>query len=532
MRDKDQSCARQLRVRALRYALLAVLTACLTAIPVSAQDTVRYEDGKLLANFLPHHKVFRVTGSRVVNGVKASIVKVTVTRPADSVRINKWPFTWGKLTVETIVDTGCYIAPANSTTDDFSIAIRSLALGANHNFTFQFYSPAPQISINDPLEATINDAVALPAFESRQLDSIASGHLRAMVTKLESQGNRVVYMKKDAQSPCGISESTAPPVLGLTTEQRNRVRAAVIALKLRSANLNNYDKARRDQEGLPGRLGSLTRTLRAEKQNDLKLAADKRVLAYDLADVDALEAFFLSTDTLGSPSLTLSADIQARLNDAATYGVLSTSDDATLEGLLNVATAISTANMNYRANAAAALLPADIKAEMKDGFFDLAQATVKLAPWAAEAEVRKIQIGTAFGGGFAMLDAGDGEDEDGFAFLILKLYWDAVDKSLPDPWSTSRARWAWNIGAVSGSALTYHGQTQLDAIGGLKPMMGVSFDAQRRIAIHVGGVLFRQPSINPLGATERKRLRVAPFLGIAFDFDALNELKTLIGKTP
>jgi hypothetical protein len=42
----------------------------------------------------------------------------------------------------------------------------------------------------------------------------------------------------------------------------------------------------------------------------------------------------------------------------------------------------------------------------------------------------------------------------------------------------------------------------------------------------VGTVFFRQPSVYP-GTGEHSRVRLAPMLGLGFDFDGANRLSTL-----
>lgn len=144
-------------------------------------------------------------------------------------------------------------------------------------------------------------------------------------------------------------------------------------------------------------------------------------------------------------------------------------------------------------------------------------------------ELDRIRIGTAYGfGGAALIGKEKDTEFDTFSFLGLKFYLGPVDKRRPMPFLTRCSRWSITLSTLFNSKISYKGQTQLDLLGGVKPMLGIGFDINSNFALNIGTIFFRQPSINPLAAESKKRFKIAFFFGLSFDFDIINRIKTLM----
>jgi hypothetical protein len=179
--------------------------------------------------------------------------------------------------------------------------------------------------------------------------------------------------------------------------------------------------------------------------------------------------------------------------------------------------------------AEAATATARVRRIVEESYTPIAQAGTEATSWGGETEVRKLRIGTGVGGGNALMSPfSEHRDSDTFLFVALRYYLGPVDRSLARPWSSNWARWSIDVGALFQSTLRYEGQKLTHALGGLTPVLGVSWDVDRYLALSAGVVFFRQPSVNPANNAAREEPNAAPYIGLSVDFDALNTLRNLI----
>jgi hypothetical protein len=113
------------------------------------------------------------------------------------------------------------------------------------------------------------------------------------------------------------------------------------------------------------------------------------------------------------------------------------------------------------------------------------------------------------------------------SMVFVKLHLGAVDKRFPEAYSSGWAKFAFNVGALLLSNLHYRGQEQADLLIGITPAIGISWDFNRFMALHLGCLLFRQPSVNPLNKEENRGPLGALYLAVGFDFNIVNRLKDL-----
>ncbi|NUQ19483.1 MAG: hypothetical protein HOQ09_00830 [Gemmatimonadaceae bacterium] len=453
------------------------------------------------------------------------------------------PWTWPRAFGSgrpTAVDQHCWVAPDSAPPADFSLIVHPLELGQQYHATLEFYGSAGSLDLADPARAARDeigrrystDAAISDARADSIVDRVVGAYMDSLTAGLASIG-RVEFINIGDAGNCGPAP---PPKNPLSPTQKRALLDAAIAGALAPSQAAAYA---RDADTLHASAFSIDnlvarlRTLRAKERGTLRAGAVP-TLRYTDAQLEALRAAVIHPPGVDEPPPLSPGAIDTFTIALASPSLMHTSGQATADGaqlntLVVALQAMEARRKRYAAYAAQVKAGEAPTAVLRNAYFSLATATLDVVPWDVETELRKVQIGTAYGGGFAKLDIGHDASDDGFAFLMLKFYAAAVDKSLPNPWSSERAHWAFDLGAVSKSVVRYRGQTQDDAIAGLKPLVGLSYDVQRRIAAHGGLIFFRQPSVNPLAASDRKRLRAAPFLGLGFDFDALNELVTMLG---
>jgi len=172
--------------------------------------------------------------------------------------------------------------------------------------------------------------------------------------------------------------------------------------------------------------------------------------------------------------------------------------------------------------------------EVREAYSQVGRALIDATSWDdSPATADRLRIGTSIGFGATALSRSGNPfereaDSDAFALYSIKFYRHAVDKSLPDPYlGRKSARFSLMLGVVRNTALQYRGQALSGIVAGLLPGYGVNYDVSRDFTLQVGGVVFRQPSVNPAG-TGRTYVRSTPFVGLGFDFDGANRVGTLL----
>lgn len=90
-----------------------------------------------------------------------------------------------------------------------------------------------------------------------------------------------------------------------------------------------------------------------------------------------------------------------------------------------------------------------------------------------------------------------------------------------DAFKNAYSRWSIMFG-VATTKIQYKGQELSNTRIGVKPMIGFSYEPAKRIDVNFGIVAFNQGSAVSEQSTTLTKFR--PFLGVAFDFDAINEI--------
>ncbi|MFC1719484.1 hypothetical protein ACFL6S_37890 [Candidatus Poribacteria bacterium] len=143
-------------------------------------------------------------------------------------------------------------------------------------------------------------------------------------------------------------------------------------------------------------------------------------------------------------------------------------------------------------------------------------------------ELKSISLGTVYGLAYTGLNLFEDAELDMFRYAGIKFFFGPVDKNLHDPYLVGwRSKVSLFIGLATNGDLTYKGGVLADAAG-TKPLLGGSVDINRYVTLDIGSVWFRQDSVSP--ENSEKKLRAAPYIGLSFDFDVLNNSQDVIKK--
>jgi hypothetical protein len=516
---------------------------------------VHYENGRILETSVPYHRSFRIVGPRSTPRGRADVVRGVVQRRKDRPAFLAYPWTWSnaisRRRTPSALETTCWVAPAHDSGEDFSLTLGPLPLGQPFHIELEFYGSAPAMSLAAASRSAMHDLVAVYGQKKSVTDEdirrTLDSRMNELVERLTAAGAKeVLFLDLSVAGRCPLSDQRPPnPLVGL----EKQINSAAQGMILQQDAIRRFDEGRQRVMKVAEKVPPLVERLRVEREREQqairdetnrKVEEDKKpvgrrkpvqvsspTLLYTNDDLIAVLRMANGADTAGVPRV-MEVDAFSRLSPALDSKGVTPEDKATLRELLDGALRMNTTTVEYLQGAKAQHALDGLSAQLHESFFALAHAELGAVPWDTDSEVRKVQIGTAYGGAFTFLDVGKNAADDGFGFLLMKFYFGPVDKTLPRPYSSWRSHFSFDVGAVSRSTVKYRGQEQDDAIAGLKPMVGLGIDIQRRIALHGGMLLFRQPSINPL-ATERKRLRASPFIGLGFDFDLFNQLSTMIG---
>lgn len=530
---------RTVRFPALRSWRLAAAALCVGASMASAQSappelpSVRIEQGRLSARFLPVSKPFKITGSAASAAGTADGVHVRVV----------------DLTAKVSVDSSCWIR-ADAAAKDFSVPVGALALRHRYRLQFTFASSFDDGVVAKAAEATvrklatassgvaISTRVADRALASELLGAIAPPSDTSVhwLVPLPDGGCRVVRSLGDATGSPGVAAALAD-VRRLASADADRISAAIaVESKVR-------DAAQRAEGDLAAaRKAVATASLGADVSRLVAVldAAAKQPPTTGVAvrRPDAASVAALGAALRRAGAVELDPVIFDRLNAVASAepaGPITAADRTSLIRTLDLFNDLAAANENYSAKqkelkdgaAAAQQFMQPLNEAIRHVYRSFGQSTFDAQSWDTEASTDALQVGTAIGGAGAWLSNGEGARRDGFMFVALRFYLAPVDRSLPLPWSEQKARFSVDIGSLYGSTLSYLGQKQREAFGGLTPTLGGSFDVNTKLALSAGIVLFRQPSVNP-AAKDVTNLRIAPYVGLSLDADVLNRLKGLL----
>lgn len=154
----------------------------------------------------------------------------------------------------------------------------------------------------------------------------------------------------------------------------------------------------------------------------------------------------------------------------------------------------------------------------------------------SKAQLKKLRVGTAFGGSVAFLNTINADNEinlgntSPFGYFALKFYLCPVDRGLRYPYLSDKKiinRTSIYAGLKAIGDLNYRG-TNLANFIGTKPVAGLSYDFHPNFSLDIGTVLFSQDSVYPLVEGQRHKFRAALTIGISFDPDLINQFRALI----
>lgn len=478
-----------------------------------AAPELHYENGRVLEPYLPYSRPFVITGSPVTTKGRADVV---------------WGRIFERRNPARLVTTSCWVRPEGAEEDTpFRTVYNRLWLGREYEVRLTFAqkvdtavtAPGVRAGLLAAAEAA-NAANRAPNTDevSRQV-TVA---VRSAVARQLGGDTRFVQITREGQC-----EDTASAIRVRISEADARalLRAVAARRDLQSAIEDEGDAVDALQQ-IDGRaFAALAAALRTAR-NDAK----QRNLAYTLADVDALQtAFGNAPGTLLDPAAW--DRLNAIFQRAEPAPPVLRSHLPLLQRTLTTLLRVRSQHANVAAEQAeetrAAAAVEAIAGRVLTQFVPISEASKVETSWGAEAEVRKLQIGTAVSGASVFFGPGGG-DRDGVMIASLRYYLAPVDRSLPTPWSSPRARAAIDIGALFQSDLTYRGQEQKDLFNGISPTIGVSYDLTRYLSVTGGMLFYRQPSTNPLAGDGAARVRTSAFLGVGSDFDALNQLNGLL----
>lgn len=479
-----------------------------------------YENGRVVQDYLPYSKSFVITGSPVTSKGRADVVWGQISERRDTL---------------TTVSASCWVRPKDAASDvRFRTVFESLTLGRRYWVRFTFAQRIDSETISRGVVAGLRDVVnahenfgRAPSSEE-VANGVAEGIKRTVAQEL---GTRPLYLTVAQEGDCATTDrldvriptADANALLTIAKAHRDK-RSAMDDLNLRLREI----QAMNATPQLAAPIAAAFRALRSARTN----RANTKLL-YSLADLQSVE------DAFNSASIqSLDAAVQARVasvvNSTLTPPREIEPHSRTLIALFGALDRLRSAETDRKsktdAATAADTLLKTITPKVESQFVPISEASVVKTSWNdVEAEVRKLQIGTAVSG-TAVMFGSRASDHDAAMVAALRFYLAPVDRSLPNPWSSPRARVAVDVGALFQSTLTYRGQEQKPLFNSITPTVGVSYDLTRYLSVAAGSVFFRQPSTNPLAGDKSSHPRVAMYLGLGTDFDALNQLTGLLKK--
>jgi hypothetical protein len=503
-----------------------------TAAGAQAPAPLHYANGQIVEGYLPFSRRFTITGPTLTTRGKADVVLLHLWET------HKTP-TNGRFERVTPAptDSSCWVRPPESAADSFSVSVKPLTLERRYELRFIFarrYEPAV---INTAFQKAADETVRAmgeTAISSDSVGRIFTEELRQSLR--ESAGGLPKFLRVVAEGTCVISDTAAAIALDSAVLAALAVHAQAVAAAradLNAARLN----LRPSLDALARIDDAQFQTLAMHLRQAIRRAPGAaRAYPYDSGAVTRLARAVQQKDA--SP-LTDDAwsDLNAVTQARQLRAPLTRSDTSLLvqvlgaiQGLRETRRDIAAREADLRdVEAEAATATARVRRIVEESYTPIAQAGTEATSWGGETEVRTLRIGTGVGGGNALMSPfSEHRDSDTFLFVALRYYLGPVDRSLARPWSSNWARWSIDVGALFQSTLRYEGQKLTHALGGLTPVLGVSWDVDRYLALSAGVVFFRQPSVNPANNAAREEPNAAPYIGLSVDFDALNTLRNLI----
>jgi hypothetical protein len=490
---------------------------------------VRLVNGRFDARYLPYARSFRIKGSRAIPAGDADAVRFTFKPIAGS----------GPSTArgDTTTSAACWVRPESYTGPEFELVVdRALTIDRSYSVTIEFFRrhAATELAsaVVSGLERYASGLSSSGGFTDRELAATIDAELVDQFA-----GDQRVWLHVDTLGQCPTSTSVSP-LRQLTTMQRDAFAAFV------EDNLQLRLRIRRADTALQVLEGSRPVEFAAARERLVSMPAAQRQPAYSNQSVNELFTLLQNNQV---PDTALSGLFRRVIERAETVTRLGRATVAAIDTMLSRADRLRARRAEVAEKRSELAIARDslnkvtgnLQNVVNPGYLPAANARLSTISFTDTANYRKLRISTAFATGITVLGGcciSSGLDEekgdaalDGVNMVLFKYYFGIVDKELRDPYvDGARSHFALNIGAVVRTDLTYHGQTLDDFFVSLKPVLGLSYDLSRFLAVHSGVLLYRQKSPNPFDNARRGRASMSPFFSVGFDFDLINQIAGLV----
>lgn len=526
--------------------------------------TLHYQNGRLREAYLPAGRAFVIDGSMLTTGGMADVVLARVWETSrHRARDGAFPDR-----AAAPIDSACWMRAPESEANTFDLAFRPLRLGRRYRFELSFvrrYDPATledavarateTLRLADAGTGAGADSIGAPAPAPAPDSGAGSGTgasagsgsgvapsaraaraalSREIARALEARtGERTLWLRITGEGDCAV-DTTAPP-LDLSPEALDALSHAVAHA---AAVESDASDARAAEAAILDTLAAIPDTELVALESRLFRAAEHRrgarqPLPFDSGDASALVSAARARD-VSLLSATAAARLQRSIARPVPAAPLGTATARLLARVLGPVEALRAKERDEARMADA--LDAErrrereawgaVSAGLRRGYTPVARAGAVATAWAAETEVRRLQIGSALGGAYARMGfSGPAAGGDGFLFAAVRFYLAPVDRSRPVPWSSSLARFSIDVGSMIRSTLHRAGEEQETAFARLSPTLGVSWDARRFLALSAGLLVYRHPEES---SGQSGRLAAAPYVGVSTDLDAFNRVHDLV----
>jgi hypothetical protein len=478
--------------------------------------TVRYLNGGLDVAHLPYGTRFKLVGSTALQNGRADAVRLMIRQVGQEDSV-----------------TGCWVRPfeqdgAGAT--QFEVLIRRvLRLERQYKLKVEFLQRV-ETDAREALSETVDQVVVelmrrgQTEFTSAEVIEIWSPAAKARLS--QTLGKELVTLDLSTAGQC--PNGAAPELIQLSRHDSLTIARAVQSRR----------GLAEDEQELATASEQFGNATHAPEYDSLQATLERGLgtdVSYTRGDVSALLNAFDRDEPIPSDS----RDRLQEFLDAQPSQVLRPNETALLETLIDVSDKLEN-RLERVANAKANVERQDQTLAELDV---LAQAyairtTAQLVEqsWTDTATVRALRIGTAFAFGGTLLGinsnaapAPPGDVQgDIISLFLVRIHWGPRDKRFADAYSSAKARWTFDVGALFLSNLNYHGQKMEDLFAGITPALGIGWDANRFIAFHGGLLFYRQASPNPLNIDQSLGPFIAPYLAVGFDFDFVNLIRNAV----
>lgn len=514
------------------YLLLFIIAAICTQnflIPETSANkevenlpVIRYYQGKLESDYLPYYKKFVISGSTKLHNYDADIVKLNV-------EINK---------------DYCWVRPYNDTTTEFRIVVDKLEkLGKEYKLIFSFYTNP--FKNKDFVKNIANNLIENLEKKFKSSSSITLDEIKKEAAEelKKAVDNKCKDISKESQC-YQISGNNCPTIMqqGCSTKEFDfSTPVAELLMDFLSKDLlfNYYDVQYKNarvkfeecyDENKKNESDEILKEMneKIKNENDQgkkgKMKKDLKDFKEALAEPEKAPEKLV--DRIKENWGTLYADHKSFLSD-----IISKIDN------IRTPYRIKEEKKKEIAEIKGGDDPDKIRTKLMNEF-EIALSDFYIesynnirvgeVTWTNETEIKRLRISSMFGYGACALSSSETQ-LDGFAYMGVKVRLGPVDRKIEKPYPYFRSRLSLSFGTVFKSDITYKGQKQDKAVGGIQPMIGINYDIDRWLGINCGFLFFRQPNINPL-AVDKKKIRMALYLGVSFDIDIFNEIRDWFGN--